>query len=72
MTCRWSRELLRGIDVDVRERGVMKRIRWWLGMAKAGQRELPIGGWNYPLDRPTGLGTTGEIALGEMFARELL
>ncbi len=60
------------IEVDERDRGRMKRIRWWLGTARVGHRELPIGGWNYPLDRPTGLGTAGEVELGEMFARELL
>lgn len=60
------------LGVDGRETGAVKRIRWWLGRARVGQRELPIGGWNYPLDRPTGLGTAGEVELGEMFARELL
>ncbi len=67
-----SRQVRSRLDVDVRATGAMKRIRWWLGRARVGQRELPIGGWNYPLDRPTGLGTAGEVELGEMFARELL
>lgn len=67
-----SRELRRWLAVDVRAQGAVRRIRWWLGTATAGGRELAIGGWNYPLDRPTGLGTSGEIALGELFARELL
>lgn len=58
--------------VDVKKSGVMKRIRWWLGTAHIGQRDLPVGGWNYPLDRPTGLGTAGEIELGKMFAEQLL
>jgi hypothetical protein len=60
------------VPVDVEETGSTKRIRWWLGTAHVGQRALPIGGWNYPLDKPTGLGTAGEIELGMMFARALL
>lgn len=60
------------VRVDVKETGAKERIRWWLGTAHVRQRDLPIGGWNYPLDRPTGLGTAGEIALGKMFARALL
>jgi uracil-DNA glycosylase len=67
-----SKELQARIHVDVEETGVMKRIRWWLGVAHFGARDLQIGGWNYPLDRPTGLGTAGEIALGEMFGAALL
>jgi hypothetical protein len=67
-----SRQLRRRVKVVVRESGTMKRIRWWLGTARVGVRELAIGGWNYPLDRPTGLGTAGEIELGRMFASELL
>lgn len=67
-----SRHIQAELDVEVHERGAMKRIRWWLGRARAGQRKLPIGGWNYPLDRPTGLGSAGEVRLGELFAEELL
>lgn len=60
------------IRVDVSETGTMKRIRWWLGTAHLEQRDLPIGGWNYPLDRPTGLGTAGEHELGRRFLQWLL
>jgi hypothetical protein len=60
------------VPVDVAKTGSTKRIRWWLGTVRVGRRDLPIGGWNYPLDRPTGLGTTGEIDLGKMFAAALL
>lgn len=67
-----SEQLRAQVSVDVEETGTMKRIRWWLGTAHLGQRDLPIGGWNYPLDRPTGLGTAGEIELGKMFARAFL
>jgi hypothetical protein len=67
-----SRELQRRVHVEIAETGTSKRLRWWLGTARAGRRELPIGGWNYPLDRPTGLGTAGEIALGRAFAASLL
>jgi hypothetical protein len=58
--------------VLVKETGAIKRIRWWLGAAHLRHRDLPIGGWNYPLDRPTGLGTAGEIEIGKMFAQALL
>jgi hypothetical protein len=67
-----SHHVRRLLSVEECDSGAMKRIRWWLGTARVGQRELPIGGWNYPLDRPTGLGTAGEVALGEMFAQRLL
>jgi hypothetical protein len=67
-----SRQVRRHVQIEERANGVIARIRWWLGTMKIGERELPIGGWNYPLDRPTGLGTAGEGELGLMFARELL
>jgi hypothetical protein len=67
-----SEHLCRQVCVHVTHTGAMKRIRWWLGTAHFGQRDLPIGGWNYPLDRPTGLGTAGETDLGKVFAKGLL
>jgi uracil-DNA glycosylase len=67
-----SEQLRAHVCIDVKDTGATKRIRWWLGTAHLGQRDLPIGGWNYPLDRPTGLGTAGEIGLGKMFAQALL
>ena len=66
-----SDQIRASILVDIKDTGEMKRIRWWVGTAHFGQRELPIGGWNYPLDRPTGLGTEGEISLGKIFAQAL-
>lgn len=67
------------VPIDVKETGSIetrsikqvRQIRWWVGTAHVGKRGLPIGGWNYPLDRPTGLGTAGEIELGRMFKRKL-
>jgi hypothetical protein len=67
-----GREFSKRVVVDVRERGQTARLRWWLGAARLGGRVLPVGGWNYPLDRPTGLKKQDEIALGEFFRRELL
>jgi hypothetical protein len=67
-----SEQLRAHVRVDVKDTGAMKRIRWWRGIAHLGLRDLPIGGWNYPLDRPTGLGTAGEIELGSMFAGAVL
>jgi hypothetical protein len=66
-----STQLQALLPVDVEEIGTMKRLRRWLGTADIGEREIRIGGWNYPLDRPTGLGTAGEVELGQMFARAL-
>lgn len=67
-----SEQLRAHVLVEVKETGAIKRIRWWLGTARLRRRHLPIGGWNYPLDRPTGLGAAGEIEIGKMFAHALL
>lgn len=67
-----SQQLRNHVSIEEREAGNLKRIRWWLGRARVGQRELLLAGWNYPLDRATGLGTAGEVELGEMLARKLL
>jgi hypothetical protein len=67
-----SRVLEKRIRIERIESGTMKRIRWWVGRARVGRRELPVGGWNYPLDRPTGLGTAGEVELGALFRQKLL
>lgn len=53
---------------EVRGRVLMSQdgttFRWWVGRGDINGRVLTLGGWNYPLDRPTGLGTTGETRLG--------
>ena len=67
-----SKHVHGAVDVEVRNTGARDRIRWWIGTARIGLRKISIGGWNYPLDRPTGLGTSGEVQLGELFAPELL
>ena len=67
-----SNEVIKHLRVDIIETGKMKRLSWWLGLAYLAQRNLRIGGWNYPLDRPTGLGTDGEIQLGELFRRSVV
>jgi hypothetical protein len=67
-----SDQLRARVPIHVEASGAMQRIRWWFGTARLGQRTLPVGGWNYPLDRPTGLGTAGEVKLGGIFARALL
>ncbi len=64
--------LRKEIRVDVTDKGTMERIDWWLRTAHVGQRLLPVGAWNYPLDKPTGLGTAGEVELGRIFAGPLL
>jgi uracil-DNA glycosylase len=66
-------DYVRGLlEVKEVDSGTIERIRWWCGTAKIVNRALKIGGWNYPLDRPTGLGNNGEVKLGQMFAGKLL
>lgn len=67
-----GREFSGRVAVEVHERGETARLHWWLGEAHLDGRVLPVGGWNYPLDRPTGLTKLDEIALGEFFRSELL
>ena len=54
--------------VQVTNAGTTKLIKWWYGSIQLGERDLPIGGWNRPLDKPTGLDIVGERELGRMFA----
>jgi hypothetical protein len=67
-----SEQLCTHVKVEIKKTGSMNRFKWWLGTAYLTDRKLPIGGWNYPLDRPTGLNKVGEIDLGKTFAKELL
>ncbi len=67
-----SERLCTHVPVGVRKTGTMKRIRWWVGTAHLERGDLPIGGWNYPLNQPTGLGTEGEKELGKVFKDVLL
>lgn len=57
--------------MEVEKAGELMRLRWWAGSADVGGRRLPVAGWNYPLDRPTGLSGEGERSFGAMLAREL-
>jgi len=57
--------------VEVTEEGEMARIKWWVGNAQLGDRDVGFCGWNFPLARPTGLGVAGEKALGQMLADKL-
>ena len=67
-----SENLRAKVPVDVMKTGKMSRLRWWLGTVHLQQRDLPIGGWNYPLNQPTGLNAEGEKEFGNMFAEGLL
>ena len=42
-----------------------------LGTTSVDGREVKIAGWNYPLDKPTGLGKAGEHELGAMISERL-
>jgi hypothetical protein len=59
------------LGVKVAEQGQLARIRWWVGTAEVDGRPLALGGWNYPLARPTGLGAAGELELGALLAEQL-
>ena len=61
-----SQEVQSLLPVQIVESGEMKRIRWWLGRATLGGRKIALAGWNYPLDKPTGLGKAGERELGQL------
>jgi uracil-DNA glycosylase len=61
----------RELGVEVEEEGTKARIRWWVGHAVIEGREVGFAGWNYPLDRPTGLGREGESELGQLLAERL-
>jgi hypothetical protein len=66
-----SVHLRRLFGVQVVEEGAMARIKWWVGRADVGGREVGFAGWNYPLARPTGLGAAGESELGALLAEKL-
>lgn len=66
-----SRKLRSRLIVQETNTGKMKRLQWWSGTMHVEKRSLKVGGWNYPLDRPTGLGTKGEIELGSLLMEEL-
>jgi uracil-DNA glycosylase len=57
------------VTIDNEQIDKTKLLRWWHGSASlADGRVLKIGGWNYPLHQPNGLGSDGERKLGKMFA----
>jgi hypothetical protein len=49
----------------------IKRINCWFGRATLKEREIALAGWNYPLDKATGLGNTGERELGQLIRKRL-
>jgi hypothetical protein len=51
--------------------GMPGRIRWWVGRATLNGRPVELAGWNYPLARPTGLGSAGEVQLGRVLGTAL-
>ena len=61
----------RRLGVVVEETGTLARVRWWIGSAEIDNRRVGFAGWNYPLARPTGLGASGERALGELLRQRL-
>ncbi len=48
--------------------GTMARVTWSAAVSRVGDRTVHILGWNIPLARPTGLGSDGEKALGQLLA----
>jgi hypothetical protein len=61
----------RMLGVEIAEHGALARIKWWVGTAEVGGRALALGGWNFPLARPTGLGAAGEHELGHLLRERL-
>lgn len=66
-----SREIQSLLPVQLVESGEMKRICWWLGQVALDGRKIALAGWNYPLDKPTGLGKAGEHELGQLICERL-
>jgi hypothetical protein len=64
-------QVCRRVGVRVEEQGKLARVKWWVGHADVGGRDVGFAGWNYPLTRPTGLGAVGERKLGALLARKL-
>jgi hypothetical protein len=57
-------QVVKLVDARLVQTGRASRIGWWIGEANIGGRTVFVGGWNIPLARPTGLGSTGEAELG--------
>jgi hypothetical protein len=54
------------IGAQVLEKGKLQLLTWYVGAATLNGRRVRLVGWNLPLARPTGLGTTGEQELGRI------
>jgi len=61
--------VVRLLEGNVIKSGKLERVTWWVAKASIGSRGLDIAGWNIPLARPTGLGLTGEVELGELIGQ---
>lgn len=64
-------EVCRLIGGTFQESGSLARITWYVASAEVNGRSIGIAGWNIPLARPTGLGTTGEEESGRLLASRL-
>ena len=58
-------------DVVERRSGAIGKLNWWTGLARIRAREVPVAGWNYPLNRATGLDGDGQRDFGRRLGAEL-
>ena len=66
-----SAEVRELLDVQVIATGELAMEVWWTGSAVVGGRRVRVAGWNRPLHQPTGLGTAGELKLGQLLRAKL-
>lgn len=59
-------EVCRLTDGQVKEKGELKLLTWFVGEATLNGRRVELVGWNRPLARATGLGARGEEELGRI------
>jgi hypothetical protein len=52
------------LNATIARTGTAKRVTWWTASASVAGWDIVVGGWNIPLVRPTGLGSSGEAELG--------
>lgn len=64
-------EVCRLIGGQMREEGKLELLTWYVGAATLNGRRVGLAGWNLPLARATGLGSSGEEKLGRILKSRL-
>ncbi len=65
-------EVCRLVGGQVRGKGQLKLLTWYVGTATVNGREIKLAGWNRPLAQATGLGASGERELGLILKSHLV